>query len=72
MTAIRDQEDRYRQESLKTEKEGGEMIPRECKRLAEVDVPIAEVSKYLALTKCSTRPLFRWRSIGAGELDRKR
>ena len=29
----------------------GSMIPRDCKRLAEVDFPIAEVSKHVALEK---------------------
>ena len=29
------------------------MIPRECKRLAEVDFPIAEVSKHAVREKCT-------------------
>lgn len=32
------------------------MIPKDCKRLAEVDFPIAEVSRHAAREK----PLARW------------
>jgi hypothetical protein len=36
---------------LAQEQEGTSMIPKDCKRLAEVDFPIAEVSRHAAREK---------------------